>query len=44
MDLLVVLVIVVIFGALTYKWGKQTGSRQGYGVGRARGRSDTRAT
>jgi len=44
MDLLVVLVIVVIFGALTYKWGKQTGSRKGYDVGRAHGQSDTRAT
>ena len=44
MELLVVLVIVVILGGVTYKWGKQIGSRKGYDVGRARGRSDTRAT
>ena len=44
MELLVVLVIVVILGAVTYKWGKQIGSRKGYGVGRARARSYTRAT
>jgi hypothetical protein len=38
MELLVVLVIVVILGGVTYKWGKQIGSRKAFGVGRARGR------
>ena len=38
MELLVILVIVVILGGVTYKWGKQIGSRKGFGVGRARGR------
>lgn len=38
METLVVVVIVVILGAVTYRWGKQIGSRKGYGVGRARGR------
>ena len=35
MELVVVLVIVVILGAVTYKWGKRTGSRKGYSAGRA---------
>jgi hypothetical protein len=38
MELLVILVIVVILGGVTYKWGKRIGSRKGFGVGRARGR------
>jgi len=38
MELLVVVVIVVVLGAVTYRCGKQIGSRKGYGVGRARGR------
>jgi hypothetical protein len=44
MELLVVLVIVVILGAVTSKWGNQIGSRKGYGVGRARGRSQATVT
>lgn len=39
MELLAILIIVVILGGVTYRWGKQIGSRKGYGVGRARGRS-----
>ena len=38
MELLVVVVIVVVLGAVTYRCGKQIGSRKSYGVGRARGR------
>ena len=42
MELLVVVVIVVVLGAVTYRWGKQIGSRKGYGVGRARGRGQVK--
>ena len=36
MELLVIVVIVVVLGAVSYRWGNQIGGRKGYGVGRAR--------
>lgn len=38
METLVVLGILACLGGWLYKCGKRTGSRKGYGVGRARGR------